>query len=338
MQALMFEGPWQMPLRDLPIPDLGPRDVLVQVAAVGICGSDVHGFTGSSGRRRPGVVMGHECCGTVVGRGAEVTGHSVGDRVCVQPIVACGECALCRAGRPNLCRERLGIGWSVDGGFAEFVRVPQRNAVALPDEVSWHAGALVEPLAVALHAVNVSPLDLGETALVIGAGPIGLLTLLALKLRGAGTVVISDLNPRRLELARRLGADLVIEPARQDVAAQVREWTGGLGADVVIEAVGTTTTASASLAAVRSGGHVTWIGNVSPQVEVSMQDVVGREIGIRGAYAFVEEFGRAVDLIARGRVDVSSLVERTAPLSEGPELIGALAGSTLDAVKVVLEP
>ncbi|WP_027483168.1 zinc-dependent alcohol dehydrogenase [Deinococcus pimensis] len=338
MQALVFEGPWQMPLRELPTPELGPGDVLVRVAAVGVCGSDVHGFTGSTGRRRPGVVMGHEFCGTVAALGADVTTLEVGARVVVNPIVSCGHCAPCRAGRRNLCLNRLGIGWSVDGAFAEFVRVPQENVVLLPGSVSWHQGAMVEPLAVALHAANLTPLDVGDTAVVVGAGPIGLLTLLALRSRGAGRVVVTDLSERRLALARDLGADATVNGREQDAASTVRELTGGLGADVVLEAVGVSATVGTAFACVRTGGQVTWIGNSAPEVQVPMQDVVTRELVVRGAYAFTSEFARAVDLLASGRIDVAPLVEEVAPLPEGPRLVTALADGSLDAVKVVLEP
>lgn len=337
MRALLFEGPWQMPPGDRPVPEPGPTDVLVRVAAAGVCGSDVHGFTGSTGRRRPGIVMGHEFCGTVVARGPDVTLHEVGARVVVQPIVSCGRCALCRAGRPNVCTNRLGIGWSVDGGYAEFARAPQENAVPLPEAVPWRVGAMVEPLAVALHAVNVTPFALGDTAVVVGAGPIGLLTLLALKLRGAGPVVVSDLSERRLDLARRLGADVTVGTG-QDLAEVARGLTGGAGAAVALEAVGVSASVRAALGSVRPGGHVTWIGNSAPTVEVPMQDVVTRELTVRGAYAFVEEFGRAVDLLASGRIDVTPLIEEVAPLEEGERLVRALADGSLDAVKVVLEP
>ena len=338
MRALMFEAPWQMPLREVEAPRPAPGEVLVRVRAAGVCGSDVHGFTGSTGRRRPGVIMGHEFCGTVEALGGGVSGRAVGERVVVQPILSCGECARCRAGQPNLCLHRRGIGWSVNGGYAEFVSVPTRNALPLPDEVGWHAGALVEPLAVALHAANLTPLEVGDTAVVLGAGPVGLLTVLALKLRGAGRVIVSDLSPHRLGLARRLGADEVIHAGETDPVEEVRARTGGPGADAVLEVVGVTATARQSVQMARSGGSVTWVGNSAPNVEVPMQEVVTREVTVRGAYAFVGEFPRAVEPLRAGRLDVSPLLERVAGLEEGPGLIHDLARGTLDAVKVVLEP
>ncbi len=334
----MFEAPWQMPLREVEAPRPAPGEVLVRVRAAGVCGSDVHGFTGSTGRRSPGVIMGHEFCGTVEETGEGVETHRVGDRVVVQPIVSDGTCPQCRAGRPTLCLNRRGIGWSVNGGYAEFVSVPGRNALPLPGEVGWHEGALVEPLAVALHAANLTPLEVGDTVAVLGAGPVGLLTVLALRLRGAGRVIVSDLSPHRLGLARRLGADEVIHASETDPVEEVRRLTGGLGADAVLEVVGVTATVWQSVRMARNGGHVTWVGNAAPTVEVPMQEVVTREITVRGAYAFVEEFARAVELLRSRRVDVTPLIERVAGLEDGPGLIHDLARGSLDAVKVVLEP
>ncbi len=334
----MFEAPWQMPLREVDSPRPAPGEVLVRVRAAGVCGSDVHGFTGSTGRRSPGVIMGHEFCGTVEATGEGVSGYGPGDRVVVQPIVSDGTCPQCRAGRPNLCLNRRGIGWSVNGGYAEFVSVPQGNVLPLPAEVGWHEGALAEPLAVALHAANLTPLAVGDTVAVLGAGPVGLLTVLALKLRGAGRVIVSDLSPHRLDLARRLGADGVIHATDTDPVEEVRRLTGGLGADAVLEVVGVTATVRQSVQMARNGGHVTWVGNSAPTVEVPMQEVVTREVTVRGAYAFVDEFARAVELLRSGRVDVTPLIERVAGLEDGPELIHDLARGSLDAVKVVLEP
>ncbi|HWQ15012.1 MAG TPA: galactitol-1-phosphate 5-dehydrogenase [Roseiflexaceae bacterium] len=338
MRALVYEGPWHMPLREVAAPEPGPDDVVVRVQAVGVCGSDVHGFTGSTGRRTPGIVMGHEFAGTVAAVGAEVSDYRPGDRVIVQPLVVCGACAMCRAGRPNVCQRRTMIGMTYHGAYAELVRVPQRQLYRMPAGLSWEHGALAEPLAVALHAVNQTPLNLMETVAIVGAGPIGLLALLATRLKGAGTVIITDRSAHRLELARRLGADLAINVAEQDAAAAVRAATGGLGAHAAIEAVGITPTVQQALAVTRIGGHVTWIGNSAPEVTVPMQQVVTQEITIRGVYGFNEEFGQAIDALATGRINAAPLIEQVAPLEDGPRLVHDLARGTLEAAKVVLRP
>lgn len=339
IRALVYEGAWRMPLREVPNPEPAPGEVIVKVAAVGICGSDVHGFTGSTGRRTAPMVMGHEFSGTIAALGVGVTGHAEGDRVVVQPLMTCGTCVNCRAGLPNICLHRRGIGMmDVDGAYADAVRVPQQLLHPLPEELTWEQGALVEPLAVALRAANQTPITLGDTVVVIGAGPIGLLTMMAAKLKGAGTVIMTDLSPHRLEMARRLGADLTINPKEQDPLAIVREVTGGPGAHATIEAVGISATVGQSLALVRTGGQITWIGNSAPKVEVLMQEVVTRELTIRGTYGFAEEFPRAIATLRSGRLDVMPLVERIATLEEGPEIVHDLAEGSLDIVKVILKP
>lgn len=338
MRALVYEGAWQMPLRQIADPQPGPGEVIVAVEAAGVCGSDVHGFTGTTGRRKPPLVMGHEFSGTVAAVGEGVTGHAPGDRVVVQPLLTCGVCDNCRAGLPNICLNRRGIGMNVDGAYADAVRVPQQLLYPLPDELDWEQGAMVEPLAVALRAANLTPIALGDTVVVIGAGPIGLLAMLTARLKGAGTVIVTDLSPHRLAMAERLGADLAINPKEADAVALVRGRTGGAGAHATIEAVGVGPTVEQSLALVRTGGHVTWIGNSQPRVELNMQEVVTRELTIRGTYGFAEEFPRAIETLRAGRIDVAPLIERVAPLEEGPDLVHDLAEGSLDAVKVILKP
>lgn len=338
MRALMYEGPWQMPVAEIDEPTPGADDVIVAVQAAGVCGSDVHGFTGSTGRRTPGIVMGHEFAGTVAAVGQDVEGYRTGDRVVVQPLHTCGTCVMCTAGRPNVCLHRTLIGMHVHGAYAERVRVPQEQLYRLPDTMSWEQGSLVEPLSVALHAVNLSPINLMETVVIVGAGTIGLLTLLAARAKGAGTLVVTDRSAHRLELALALGADLVVNVAEGDPVATVADVTDGFGAHVAIEAVGISATVQQALAMTRIGGHVTWIGNSAPDVTLNMQHVVTREITIRGAYGFNTEFAHAIHALAAGRIDGAPLIERRAPLEQGPQLVHDLANGTLDAVKVVLTP
>jgi L-iditol 2-dehydrogenase len=294
---------------------------------------------GSTGRRLPPMIMGHEFGGLVTAVGPHVERAKVGDRVVVQPLITCGQCANCRAGLPNICLNRTGLGMlSRNGAMAEAVSVPQQLLHALPETMTWDQSALVEPLAVALRAVNLTPLTLMGSVVIIGAGTIGLLTLLAAKLRGAGQVIITDLSPHRLALAQRLGADVAVNVAEEDPVAVVHAHTAGQGAQAVIEAVGIAASVKQSLAVVRTGGHITWIGNSQPEVPVNMQQVVTRELTIRGTYGFAEEFGRAIQAIHSGRIDVTPLIERTAPLEDGPQLVHDLAKGTLDVAKVVLRP
>ncbi len=338
MRALVYEGAWQMPLREIDPPSPGPDDVIVAVQAAGVCGSDVHGFTGSTGRRTPGIVMGHEFTGIISSVGARVQDYGTGDRVVVQPLTTCGECTMCRVGRPNVCFNRTLIGMHTHGAYAESVRVPHHQLYRLPDNLRWEQGALVEPLSVALHAVNLTPLTLMDTVVVVGAGTIGLLALLAARLKGAGRIIVTDLSKHRLELARQLGADIVVNIAEQDPLEVVKEATGGAGADATIEAVGISATVQQALAVTRIGGNITWIGNSAPDVTLNMQHVVTREITIRGSYGFNQEFAHAIDALSLGRIDITPLIERIAPLDEGPQLVHDLAKGTLDVAKVVLTP
>ena len=338
MRALVYENPYEMPLREIEPPVAGPDDVIVTVQAAGVCGSDVHGFTGRTGRRMPGIVMGHEFTGVVSDTGRNVAEYAPGDRVVVQPLTTCGTCEMCRAGQPNVCVSRTMIGMHTHGAYAEAVRVPVRQLYRLPDNVSWETGAMVEPLAVALHAVNRTPFNLMDTVVIVGAGTIGLLTLLAARIKGAGRVIVTDLSPHRLELAQSLGADVVVNIAQQDALAAVNEVTNGKGADAAIEAVGMSATVQQALAVIRIGGHITWIGNSAPEVTLNMQQVVTREITIHGTYGFNQEFGLAIEALRLGRIDVSPLIERVAPLEHGPELVHDLAKGRLDAAKVILKP
>jgi L-iditol 2-dehydrogenase len=338
MRALVFRGAGEMPLQERDDPRPGDGEVVVAVRAAGICGSDVHGFLGATGRRRPGVVMGHEAAGDVIAIGRGVTSVKEGERVALRSILACGRCDRCRRGQPNICTDRRGMGMHFDGAYAEQALVPDTLLLPLPDTLSYQDGALIEPLAVAMHAVNRTPFELMDFVVVVGAGAIGLLTLVAARLRGAGSIVVTDLSPHRLEVARSLGADLTIDVRTTDPVAAIAADTDGRGADAVFEAVGVAATVSQSVAVARPGGQVTWIGNSAPIVEMPMQEFVTRELTIRGAYGFAEEFEQAADALAAGWIDARRLVECVAPLEDGPELFRRLGDGSLAAVKVVLAP
>ena len=339
MKALVYEGPWQLPVRDVSDPQPKPGEVVVTVKAVGVCGSDVHGYTGSTGRRIPPMIMGHEFTGIVTAVGEGVQDQKVGERVVVQPLTTCGVCANCRAGMTNVCTNRTGLGmWDVDGAWAEAVRVPANQLYSLPSEVSWEQGSLVEPLSVSLHAVNITPITLMDTVVILGAGTIGLFALLGCRLKGAGNIIVSDLSPRRLAKAKAMGADIIVNPAEEDLPAVVKRVAGAAGAPVVIEAVGVNATARQSIELVKPGGNVTWIGNSQPTVEVPMQKVVTQEVTLRGAYGFTVEFERSIEAIRSGRVDVAQIIELDAPLSDGTQIVDGMAKGTVEAIKVILRP
>ncbi|MCE5268143.1 MAG: alcohol dehydrogenase catalytic domain-containing protein, partial [Planctomycetaceae bacterium] len=204
MKALVLAAPSRFEIQELPTPDIGPDDVLLKIAACGICGSDVHGMDGSGNRRQPPIVMGHEASGTIARLGSNVTGWAEGDRVTFDSIISCGTCWFCRRGESNLCDRRRVPGVACDefrcqGAFAEYAAVPQRILYRVPESVSFRQAAMIEPLAIAMHALAVTRLSMGDTAVVVGAGVIGLLLTQALRAAGCGQVIAVDLDQKKLE-------------------------------------------------------------------------------------------------------------------------------------------
>ncbi len=343
MKALLLSQYNQLDLADLPAPEPGPDEILVRVAACGICGSDVHGYDGTSGRRIPPIVMGHEAAGVVASTGPGVSKYKTGDRVTFDSTVYCGECEFCRQGEINLCNNRQVVGVSCGdyrraGAFAEYVVVPQRIAYHLPEALEFKEAAMLEAVSVALHAVRVSEMKGGETALVIGAGMIGLLTLQAAKAAGASRVLVADIDRTRLETAKNIGADETLLLSGNDLVKEILRQTEGRGVDLVLEAVGRQETIAASIAAVRKGGTVTLIGNISPEVKIPLQAVVSRQIRLQGSCASSGEYPQAMELLANGKIKVKSLITAVAPLEDGPRWFERLHAGEPNLMKVVLDP
>ena len=268
MKALVLEAYNRFVLQDVPVPDVGPHEVLIAVRACGICGSDVHGMDGSTDRRRPPIVMGHEAAGVVAKTGTAVTAWKPGDRVTFDSTISCGQCAYCASGRINLCDRRRVLGVSCEeyrqaGAFAEFVAVPERILYRLPDELSFEYAAMVEPVSIAFHAVRRASVTLNDTAVVVGAGMIGLFIIQALRMAGCGQIIAVDVAPGKLQLARELGATAVVNAAAGDASAAIRELAPP-GADCVFEAVGMAKTVDLAIRAARKGATVTLVGNLAP--------------------------------------------------------------------------
>lgn len=344
MQALVLEDYMKLVFRDVPAPEMRDgRDLLVRVRAAAICGSDVHGMDGSTGRRRPPIVMGHEASGVVEAVGAGVTRFRPGDRVTFDSTEYCGECFHCGRGEVNLCDHRRVLGVSCadyrrDGCFARYVVVPERIAYALPEGLDFVDASLAEPCAVAAHAATITPSRLGDSLVVVGTGLIGLLLLQILRASNAGRLVALDTDPSRREAAVRFGAEAAFDPAAPGTAAAVRDLTGGRGADRVFEAVGAGASVRTSVELVRKGGTVTLIGNLSPVVELALQSVVTRQITLIGSCAVAGEYPAVLDLMARGKIDARALVSAVAPLQEGAAWFRRLYEREPGLLKVVLEP
>jgi L-iditol 2-dehydrogenase len=343
MKALVLSEYKRLEIEDVPEPVPGAGDVLVEVAACGICGSDVHGYDGSTGRRIPPIVMGHEAAGVVAAVGSGVSAYKRGDRVTFDSTVYCGVCDFCRRGEANLCDNRQVVGVSCGefkraGAFAEYVTVPERILYPLPDALKFAEAAMLEAVSVALHAVRVSELKGGETALVIGAGMIGLLVLQAARALGCSRVLIADVDATRLKLAEELGADRTLLASGEDLVREVMKETGGRGVDVVLEAVGRDETVTGAIDCVRKGGTVTLVGNIATKVTLPLQKVVSRQIRLQGSCASAGEYPEALELIASGRIKVAPLITAVAPLTDGPRWFERLYAHEPNLMKIVLDP
>ncbi len=343
MKALVLTRYSHFEYIDVPQPEIGPEDVLVEVRACGICGSDVHGMDGSSGRRIPPIVMGHEAAGVVAELGDRVTDWHPGDRVTFDSTVYCGRCHFCRDGAVNLCDRRRVLGvaceeFRQDGALAEYVAVPQHIVYRLPEQLSFEHAATVEPVSIAVHAVGRVPVRLNHTAVVIGTGMIGLIIVQALRAAGCGRIIGVDVDPNRLQLATRLGASQVLSPAETDVPAEVLRQTEGRGADLVFEAVGLAETTATAIGCVRKGGCVGLVGNLTPQVGFPLQAVVTREITLYGSCASRGEYPACLDMIARRAIDVESLTSAVAPMAEGAQWFARLREGNDGLMKVILRP
>ncbi len=343
MKALLLSEYKHLEIADVPKPSPGPGEVLVEVGACGICGSDVHGYDGSSGRRIPPIVMGHEAAGTIAAIGPDVSGFRPGDRVTFDSTVYCGVCDFCQKGEVNLCDNRQVVGVSCGeyrraGAFAEYVTVPERILYHLPPDLSFPEAAMLEAVSVALHAVSLAPPPNGGTALVIGAGMIGLLVLQAAHAAGFSRVILADLDDTRLRLGADLGADTVINTAQLDLPAEIARLTHTTGVDCAFEAVGRTETVNAAIDSVRKGGSVILVGNIAPTVSIPLQKVVTRQIRLQGSCASAGEYTEAMALIASGAIRVKPLITATAPLSEGPQWFERLYTREPNLMKIVLDP
>jgi L-iditol 2-dehydrogenase len=342
MKALLLSEYRHLAIADLPTPEPDRDEVLVRVAACGICGSDVHGYDGASGRRIPPIVMGHEAAGVIAALGSGVRDFQAGDRVTFDSTVYCGTCSNCVRGDINLCDRRQVLGVSCgdyrrNGAFADFVSVPARILYRLPQNLSFNEAALLEAVSVALHAVALAPLKAESTALVVGAGTIGLLIQQSLRAAGCARVFVTDPDPSRLKLSESLGATAVLASGA-DLVPEVLELTHGAGVDVSLEAVGVNESVSAAIHSTRKGGSVVLVGNVSPEVTIPLQVVVTRQIRLQGSCASAGEYPRAIELVSRGKINVKPLITAVAPLEDGPRWFERLYVREPNLMKVVLTP
>ncbi|HEY5585024.1 MAG TPA: galactitol-1-phosphate 5-dehydrogenase [Ruminiclostridium sp.] len=343
MKALVLKEYNKFSIEEVPMPEYGKDEVLVRVKVCAICGSDVHGMDGSTGRRIPPIIMGHEAAGIIEKVGENVTGYKVGDRVTFDSTVYCGKCYFCRRGEINLCDNRRVLGVSCGdyrfhGAFAEYVSIPQHILYLIPEKVTFEQAAMVEPLSVAFHAIRRSPLFLNKTAVVVGAGMIGLLVIQLLKAAGCGKIIAVDIIKEKLDMAKKFGADITLKSDELDVATEVFKLTENRGADIAYEVVGITATVQTAISSLKKGGSLTLVGNLKPLVDFPLQSVVTRQISLFGSCASAGEYPDCLELIASGKVDVDSFISEVVPLSEGAIWFKRLYDCEPGLMKVLLQP
>lgn len=341
MKALVMEKYCEFNYTDVEKPVPGKNEVLIQVKACAVCGSDVHGMDGSTGRRQPPIIMGHEASGIIELCGEGVANHKVGDRVTFDSTIYCNECDACKSGNVNMCENRRVLGVSCDtyrmnGAFAEYIVVPEHVLYRLPENLTYEQASMVEPLAIAYHGATRCPAPAGGTALVVGVGTIGLLLVQVLKSMGVGTVIAVDLDDERLRIAKESGADCVLKSATVEQILQ--HTNNNAGVDAAYDATGISATANLCIQSTKLGGKIVLVGNLAKTIEFPLQWVVTREQSIFGSCASAGEYKQCLDLIASGKVNVDKMISRTVKLSDGHEWMNRIYNKEPGLYKIVLIP
>jgi len=339
MKAAVLYAPYKILIKTVEPPVIKNDEVLVKVEATGVCGSDLHAFRGKHPFVKLPRILGHEVSGEVAEVGKDVKEVSVGDRVVVEPVIPCGSYIACITGRYNVCKSLKVLGIHVDGAFAEYLKAPSNRIYKIPNNLSFDDATLIEPYAVATHIVKRSGVRVGDRVAVLGAGPIGLCTLQVAKLAGAKSVVITDIVDYRLQLAKKLGADVIINSSKEDPVRIIKDVTNGEGVDVAIEAVGVPQTVQQALKITRPFGEVTIVGFFEdPHVEVDVLSVIAKELHVLGSRLYWLDFETAIDLVSRGKVDVKTIITHKFSLDEAQKAFEIYDQKTQNAVKVILKP
>lgn len=344
MRAAVLRGTRLITVEKRPIPKVKAGEALVRIKAAAICGSDLHGYQGTwPDKRAVGLVMGHEVAGQIVEVDGQVKTRKAGDRVAIDPQLTCGGCDECLQGWPNICSNMRLMGSSArgafDGGFAEYVAMPEKNLYPLPENLSFEEGAMIDPLANAIHLVNRAQLEVGGTVAIFGAGSLGLVLLQVARIAGAGVVFVTDLSSYRLGMADSLGADVCITAGKRDPVEIILEKTKGKGVDIAIEAVGIKETYRQCISVASKRGKVMALGNFQDFVNVELFRFVSRELSMIGCTGFSpKEIDRGLRLIASGKINVKLLITHRLKLDQAQEAFEVLDGRKEDAIKLILIP
>jgi L-iditol 2-dehydrogenase len=343
MKALVLEEYNKLVYKEVEQLHVASGEVLIRVKACGICGSDVHGMDGSTGRRQPPIIMGHEASGEIVKTGEGVNRWKAGDRVTFDSTVYPLDDWYTLKGHYNLSESREVVGVSPleykrHGAFAEYLVIPQHILYKIPDNVSFEQAAMVEPAAVAAHAVRLSGIKAGDSAVVLGSGMIGTFIVSMLKASGATPIIAVDVDDEKLKMTSNYGADITLNSKNQSVIETIRSHTKGRGADFGFEAIGISATVNTLIDTLRKGATAVLVGNVTPAIEFPLQKVVTSEIKIQGSCAINGEYEIVLDMIAGGALKVDDMISAVAPLSEGAEWFRKLYNKEDNLNKVILIP
>jgi threonine dehydrogenase-like Zn-dependent dehydrogenase len=343
MKALVLENYNQLVYKNVPDPVPGDGEVLVQVKACGICGSDVHGLDGSTGRRIPPIIMGHEASGIIAAKGPGVKGWETGERVTFDSTVYPLDDWYTLQGRYNLSdnREVLGVSpgtYRRNGAFAEYVVIPRHILYRIPENVTFEQAAMVEAVAVALHSIRLSGIRAGDSCVVTGAGMIGIFIIKLLRISGASCIFAIDINPKRLEMAGKAGADFIFGADEENIPEKIKLLTGNRGTDIAFEAVGKSDSVNLSIGTVRKGGKVVLVGNITQFVDFPLQKVVTGELSVFGSCAICGEYEAVLNDLKMGKISVDDQISVVAPLSEGAYWFEKLRNNSGDLAKVILVP
>lgn len=330
MKALVYEGPREMNMREVPLPAITEEEVLVLVKAVGICGSELSGYVGQNSLRVPPLVMGHEFAGVIAAIGSRAGTLSIGDRVTANPLAICRSCSNCLTGRGQLCNRRSLLGAHRAGAFAQYVAVPVQNVLPLPDDVTMEEGALTEPFACGVHIARLAALGPADTLLIVGAGPIGLLTLIAARQYGVNQIVVQDINAERLEIVKDLGG-VGVTGEEGLLTVQPTE-----GFSAAVDAVGLDVTRQLCINKVRSGGRVIFSGLHAADSVLPVNAAIRNEIMMQGAFAYTpDDFALALRWIGEGKVNLKPWMQ-SSPLADGRACFEKLLGNPGNVAKIML--
>lgn len=345
MKAVVLNGPNDFLPADISKPEIGDNEILLEMKKAAICGTDMRILAGTKtkGVRYPSVI-GHEMCGLISEVGKNVTGFEVGEKVAIANVIPCGSCLACLGGRENACMNRKAIGYEFDGGFEEYIRIPEiaitsGNVIKLPDEVSFTAGALIEPLACCIRGLKNAGTGFNDTVLIVGAGPIGLMHMQLSKIAGAKQVIVSEPNEMRREIALELGADKVVDPTADNLEAIVKEATDGMGADIIVMAIGVPALVNSTLKLCKKGGTVNLFAGFAGTGECSIEvnTIHYNEITVNGSTAYKRaDYLEAADMVKGGKINLDKIATHTFSIDEFQKAYEICKDG--QGLKVMIEP